>query len=192
MLACRACRRPLTAAEGCAICLSVKANLVTTEENTEEYPALSDVSAETVAALQVILKKHRTTLRDKASTAEQIELAETSVVRVSNTIAKMLESARKLQTDGLAAVRNMGFQDRATLFADWYQALPPLYRKKVRLGMEQYEGRVSAPVPELSAGETDAEQEPSAAQLDGGRGPQQGLRQKGGSSDVGGQGLRQG
>jgi hypothetical protein len=78
------------------------------------------------------------------------------VVRVSNTIAKMLESARKLQTDGLAAVRNMGFQDRATLFADWYQALPPLYRKKVQAGMEQYEGAVSAPVPELSAGDDNA------------------------------------
>lgn len=156
MLACRACRRPLAAPEGCAICLTVKANLVTTEENAEEYPALSDVSSETVSALQVILKRHRTVLRNKESTEEQVELAETAVVRVSNTIAKMLESARKLQTDGIAVVRNMGFQARAALFADWYQFLPPLYRKKVRAGMEQFEEQVSTPVPELSAGDDNA------------------------------------
>lgn len=156
MLACRACRRALTAPEGCAICFSVKANLVTTEENDEEAPALSDVGSETVAALQVILKKHRATMRNKNSTLEQLDDAETSVVRVANTLAKVLESARKLQSDGLAAVRNMSFQDRATLFADWYQSLPPLYRRKVQAGMTQYEGAVSTPVPELSAGDVDA------------------------------------
>lgn len=153
MLACRACRRPLTAPEGCAICFSVKANLVTTEENTEETPALSDVGSETVAALSLILRKHRQTLRKKDAAQEQLELAETAVVRVANTLAKVLESARKLQADGLAAVRNMSFQDRATLFADWYQSLPPLYRKKVSDGMHQFEGTVSAPMPALPAGE---------------------------------------
>lgn len=159
MLACRACRRPLTAAEGCAICASVKANLVTTEENTEEFPALSDVGNETVSALQGVLRTHRATLRNKSADADQLAVAEAAVVRVANTLAKVLESARKLQTDGLAAVRNMAFQERAVLFADWYQSLPPLYRKKVRAGMDQFEGQVSAPVPELSAGESDGRKE---------------------------------
>jgi uncharacterized Zn finger protein (UPF0148 family) len=153
MLACRACRRPLTAAEGCAICATVKANLVTTEENAEEFPALSDVSSETVAALSAVLKKHRATMKNTKAKLEDIEFAETAVIRVANTLAKVLESARKLQTDGLAAVRNMSFTDRATLFADWYQTLPPMYRTKVRLGMTQFEGQVSAPVPALSAGD---------------------------------------
>lgn len=153
MLACRACRRPLTAAEGCAICATVKANLVTTEENVEEYPALSDVSSEAVAALQSILKKHRDTLKNKAASGEQIDVAEAALVRVANTLAKVLESARKLQSDGLAAVRNMSFQARAALFAGWYQSLPPLYRQKVRDGQGQFEGEVSTPVAQLSAGE---------------------------------------
>jgi hypothetical protein len=155
MLACRACRRPLTAAEGCGICATVKANLVTTEENAEEFPALSDVSSEVVSALHVILKKHRVTVRSRDADAEALENAEKGIVRVSNTLAKVLESARKLQTDGLAAVRNMSFQDRSVLFADWYQSLPPLYRKKVREGMERFEGTVSAPVAQLSAGDDD-------------------------------------
>ncbi len=153
MLACRACRRPLTAAEGCGICATVKANLVTTEENTEEYPALSDVGSETVAALHGVLKKHRAVLRDRVAEAEQLERAEAGVVRVANTLAKVLESSRKLQSDGLAAVRNMSFTDRATLFADWYQSLPPTYRDKVRNGMAQFEGTISKVVPELSAGD---------------------------------------
>jgi len=153
MLACRACRRPLAAAEGCAICFSVKANLIATDEDSDEAPALSDVSSETVGALQTVLRKHRRLLRDAKTSSEQYEEAEAAVIRVANTIAKMLESARKLQTDGLAAIRNMGFQDRSALFATWYQALPPLHRKKVREGMERYELAVSAPVQELSAGE---------------------------------------
>lgn len=156
MLACRACRRPLTAAEGCAVCFSMKANLVATEENTEDSPALSDVSTETVTALHAILKRHRAIAKVKDATAEQLETAEVAVLRVSNTLAKVLESARKLQTDGLAAVRNMNFQDRASLFAGWYQTLPPLYRKKVQDGMQRFEDSVSAPVQELSAGDNDA------------------------------------
>lgn len=153
MLACRACRRPLAAAEGCAICFSVKANLVTTDENVEESPALSDVSSEVVAALQGVLKRHRAAMRNTKLEPDDLELAESALIRVANTLAKVLDSARKLQADGLAAVRNMSFQDRAALFAGWYQALPPLYRKKVQLGMTQFESTVSAPVPELSAGD---------------------------------------
>jgi hypothetical protein len=155
MLACRACRRPLTAAEGCAICFSVKANLVTTEENVEEYPALSDVSSETVAGLQSIVRTHRKTLNRKGASEEDMAEAEEKLVRVSNAVAKVLESARKLQSDGLATIRNMGFQDRAGLFASWYQSLPPLYRKKVREGMQQFEGEVSSPLPAISAGDAD-------------------------------------
>lgn len=155
MLACRACRVPLTAAQGCAICLSVKANLVTTEENAEESPALSDVSSEVVAALQSVLKRHRLTLRNTKSDPDAIEAAESGLVRVANTLAKVLESARKLQSDGMAAVRNMSFTDRAALFASWYQSLPPMYRDKVRGGMLQFEGTVSVPLPQLSAGDGD-------------------------------------
>lgn len=156
MLACRACRRPLTAAEGCAVCATVKANLVTTEESAEESPALSDVSAETVSALQGVLKRHRDAMRNRDADEEALEKTEKALVRVANTLAKVLESARKLQTDGLAAVRNMSFQERSVLFAGWYQALPPLYRKKVQDGMERFEVTASAPLPQLSAGDSDA------------------------------------
>lgn len=149
MLACRACRRPLTAAEGCAICATIKANLVTTEENAEEYPALSDVGSETVAVLQTILREHKLTLRRKDADLEERAAASSAVLSVANTLAKVLEAARKLQSDGLAAVRNMNFQDRCALFADWYQALPPNYRRKVRVGMEQFEGQVNQPQPAL-------------------------------------------
>lgn len=169
MLACRACHRPLNANEGCAICTAMKANLVTTEENTEEYPALSDVSSETVAALQVILKKHRSTLKNTKADAEALETAEAAVVRVANTLAKVLESARKLQQDGIAAVRNMSFNDRNILFATWYQSLPPLYRKKVQDGMGQFELATAVPVQQLSAGDDDAQDSQARALPDPGR-----------------------
>lgn len=145
MLACRACRRPLLGADGCGICNSVKANLVTTEENAEEYPALSDVGSETVAALQTILKRNRAIARNPADT-DALDAAESSIMAVANTLAKVLESARKLQTDGLAAVRNMSFQERAELFAGWYAGLPDAYRTKVRMGQAAFEDKMNQPL----------------------------------------------
>ena len=146
MLACRDCRRQLTAAEGCALCMPIKANLVTTEENAEEYPALSDVGGEAVAALRTILQAHRNVMKNRLSEPKAVAAAELGVVRVANTLAKVLESARKLQTDGLAAVRNMPFKERAKLFALWYQSLPPAYRSKVRDGQAQFELQAGTPL----------------------------------------------
>lgn len=144
-LACRTCRRPLTSAEGCALCLPIKANLVTTDENSEEYPALSDVGSEVVGTLQTILRVHRAILRNRDAELDDRERAETAVIRAANTLAKVLESARKLQVDGLSAVRNMSFQQRADLFAGWYQNLPPNLRKQVREGQEKFELAVNQP-----------------------------------------------
>jgi hypothetical protein len=145
MLACRLCRRALNAPDGCGVCNPFKANLVSTEENAEEYPALSDVGSETVAALQTILKRHRATMKSPAD-SEAAEAAEAGIIQVSNTLAKVLESARKLQTDGLAAVRNMSFQERNELFAGWYIALPPVYKVKVRSGMDALDAQMNQPL----------------------------------------------
>lgn len=152
-LACRTCRRPLTSAEGCALCLPIKANLVTTDENSEEYPALSDVGSEVVGALQAILREHKRTARNPDEELEKRIFAQDAVIKVANTLAKVLEAARKLQNDGFAAVRNMSFQQRAELFAGWYQNLPPNLRAKVREGQEQFELRMNQPaaLPEKSA-----------------------------------------
>lgn len=145
MLACRACRRVLGAADGCAVCTPIKANLVTTEEDSEQYPSLSDVGSETVGALQAILREHKRTVADRTAPAEDRLVAQSSVIKTANTLAKVLEAARKLQNDGVAAVRNMSFQERAALFAGWYQAQPPALRGRIRLGMEQFEETANEP-----------------------------------------------
>jgi len=128
------------------LCLPIKANLISTDEDQDESPALADVSAATIAALQTILRAHRGTMKRKDTTAEQYELAEDKVIRVANTLSKVLESARKLQDDGLAVIRNMGFEARAQLFAIWYQGLPPAQRQRVSDGMKQFEGSSNQPL----------------------------------------------
>lgn len=146
--ACRVCRNPLAGADGCAICNPIKANLVSTDE---EAPALSDVGTETVTAMRAILQRHRSRFKSKDSTEEQLLGAEEGIIRVGNTLAKVLEAARKLQADGLAVVRNMSFEQRADLFISWYTSLPPPYQVKVQKGMAEFHEKMNQPLP-LPAG----------------------------------------
>lgn len=145
MLACRSCRRPLSAAEGCALCLSVKANLVTTEEDAEEVPSLSDVANQTVSALRSILTRHKGILKDPKALPRHKDASEESVIKLGNTMAKILDSSRKLQEDGVAAIRNMSFVERAELFITWYMSLPATYRSQVQAGMDKFEKASNTP-----------------------------------------------
>lgn len=148
MLACRACRKPLIAEQGCALCLDFKKQLVALDENDEEKPSLADVSSDVVNALRVIVRKGRELLRDE----ESFDKGTVLTLKAGNTAAKVLEAARKLQTDGLAAIRNMAFVERAELFITWYAALPPVYRMKLRDQLTKHEGETNRP-RELPAGE---------------------------------------
>ncbi len=156
MLACRACRVPISAQGGCASCKDFKAQLITTDEDTEENPALSDVSYEVIGALRTILKRGRELAADPKKPKLFNEGARL-IVAAGNTLAKTLEAARKLQTDGLSAIRNMNFVERAELFIGWYMALPPSYRFKLRTQMDEQEGQTAKALParaELPAGNT--------------------------------------
>lgn len=141
MLACRICRIPIAAQAGCAICLPFKAQLISVDEDEDAAPSLSDVSAEVVSALRIIIKKGRQLLDKGVSekSAKSFEAGTEMILKAANTSAKVLEAARKLQTDGLAAIRNMSFLERAELFIGWFAALPPAYRAKVRQGQDQLE-----------------------------------------------------
>lgn len=150
-LACRACRRPLTSIESCAICADMKANLVNEGEDESERPSLSDVGSEAVAGLRWILREANAAQRDRNLDARARGDASARVLKVGNTLSKVLEAARKLQTDGLAAIRNMSFIERAELFLGWYTALAPAYREKILAKMHESEARASRPA-ELQSG----------------------------------------
>lgn len=152
MLACRNCRIPITSESGCAICEPLKKHLIQFDEDEESRPSLSEVGSEIVAELRYALRRARKTARDETAD-EKFRLAATGMIlKVGNTASKVLESARKLQTDGLAAVRNMSFLERAKLFIEWYTALPPSYRAQLRDRMSKYELEQSKPVPQLVSG----------------------------------------
>lgn len=78
--------------------------------------------------------------------------ARKDMVLCINALAKLLEAARKLQDDGISAVRNMSFLERAKLFVSWYADLPPSYRTQVRQQVEAYELEINKPMKELSDG----------------------------------------
>jgi hypothetical protein len=148
MLACRICRIPIASQEGCGVCKDFKAQLISVDVDEDESPSLADVSAEVVGALRVIVKKGRQLL-DKGVANKDVKsfaYGTDMIIKAANTSAKVLEAARKLQTDGLAAIRNMSFIERADLYIGWYVALPPPYRQKVRLGMENIEKEESKPL----------------------------------------------
>lgn len=148
MLACRACRVPMTAQHGCALCEPIRPHLVTTDEGEDDdRPALSVVSGETVAALRAQMKVIRAALK----LAPDDPLAFGKMIAVSNSVAKVIESARKLQADGLSAIENMSFLERAELFVAWYAELAPAYRQRLMAELVKFESAAQAPVKQLAA-----------------------------------------
>lgn len=147
-LACRCCRVALSAQKGCAICDPVRPHLVSDDEDDGDRPALAAVSAEVVGALRNALRATTTVLHRKPSDVESTRM----LLAIGNTLAKVLESGRKLQQDGLAAVQAMAFRERAELFCGWYADLPPGYRQTIRGELAKFEVEAARPMKELPSG----------------------------------------
>lgn len=141
MLACRNCRISLDAQTGCAICDPVRKHLVVVGEDEIERPSLSGTGHEVVAALRGQLKEVRERLRIDPTDVR----AEGRLLAIGNTAAKVLESVRKLQADGVSAVENMSFSERAELFVSWIQELAPAYRAALRDKWDAWERELSKP-----------------------------------------------
>lgn len=142
-LGCRMCRVSLSATVGCAVCDPMRRNLVVIGEDEDERPSLSGTAAEVISVLRGRVKQVRETLERNPLSGD----AEKRALALGNTLAKVLESARKLQADGKAAVEAMSFQERKELFVTWYTDLAPAYRNAVREAFAAYEAEVSKPRP---------------------------------------------
>lgn len=144
MLACRTCRIPLNAPIGCDLCNGTRQNLVVVGETEDERPSLSGVGAEVVGDLRLLLKNNRTKLKANPDDDDAAD----RLLALGNTLAKVLESARKLQSDGVTAVAQMSFTERAALFISWITSLPPAYREALRGQWDKFETEISLPVKE--------------------------------------------
>lgn len=142
MLGCRMCRVNITAAVGCAVCDPFRSMLVVIGEDEQDRPSLSGTASEVVAMLRGQMKPIRAELEKNPNAT----LAEKRALAIGNTLAKVLESARKLQADGKAAVEAMSFQERKELFVTWYTDLAPQYRNAVREAFAAYEAEIARPV----------------------------------------------
>lgn len=149
MLICRPCRTPLVALTGCAVCLPMKPQIMDDEQDEATRPSLSDVGSEAVNALRAMLREGRDLLRDKGAGPRERAIAHNLVVKTANSLAKVLEAARKLQTDGLAAIRNMSFPERAQLYIEWYTGLAASFRGNLREAQDKFEASLKP--KELSA-----------------------------------------
>jgi hypothetical protein len=148
MLACRNCRINIAAASGCVICNPIRKHLVVVGEDEDERPSLSLVSNEIVTLLRLQLKSIRKALVED----DETQSGEKRLLAAANTLAKVLESARKLQVDGISAVENMSFAERAELFISWITELTPAYRKSLKDKWEAWELETSKPLSQLGDG----------------------------------------
>jgi hypothetical protein len=95
--------------------------------------------------VKFLRERHRyyaTELKGKPGSAELAKGA----ISNANAMTKLLEAARRLQSDGLAAVEAMSFLERAKLFVQWYASLVPAYRGRLREQMARFEESLVAPV----------------------------------------------
>lgn len=144
-LACRACRRPLLGKDGCAVCSPWRKNLVVVGEAEEERPSLANVSAEAVRSLREQVRHYEAALK-AAKTVDDQESYRALQRSVAGSLGKLLDAARKIQTDGLAAIERMSFAERAKLFVEWFMSLPTIYRERVKAEMEKHEGALSTEI----------------------------------------------
>lgn len=147
MLACRNCRVPITAETGCAICEPIKKHLVAVDEQEDERPGLAEVGASVVADLQYARGVASRVMRDTSADAQLRMEATARILKIGNTASKVLEAARKLQTDGISAIKAMSFVERARIYIEWYCDLPPPYRTQLRKKQDEFEDQTSRALP---------------------------------------------
>lgn len=142
MLACRACRIPMSASMGCAVCNVARANLVVVGESEDERPSLAGTGNEALSALRVQILHHAGILKTNPGNGK----SESGLIACTNALAKLTGEVRKLQDDGKKAVDAMAFTERCELFIGWYMDLPPAYRLAMREKMADHEVAVSKPL----------------------------------------------
>lgn len=142
MLACRLCKVPINAAEGCAVCNPVRQNLVVVGEDEEDRPSLSGTAS---LGVEVLNRQLRDVNKDLKANAKN-QTAEKRAIALSNAVAKLLETGRKLIQDGVSAVETMSFREQCELFVGWYMGLAPAYRADVTAKFAQYEAEIAKPV----------------------------------------------
>lgn len=154
VLACRGCRHELASDAGCALCLPVKPHLLVLSAVDEDAVPLATVAGEAVS----LLRKQLTHLKSQAKLNPGYDAAGFSEARaVANTLAKLLDSARKVVQDGADAVGAMSFQERAALFLEWTGSLPGAYRRKIISQlMEQNQNKLEA-APVSSGSDSESE-----------------------------------
>ena len=148
------------------MCEPLKKHLVQVGEDEEERPSLSEVGVSIVAELNYALKRAKTIARDDTRTEKDRLDATARILKIGNTAAKVLESARKLQSDGLAVVQSMSFIERAKLFVAWFLELPPPYQTQLLARMESSRAERQKPVLEIESDERNkALPEPNATDV---------------------------
>lgn len=144
MLACRACRVPLSAIAGCALCDPVRQNLVVVGEQEDERPSLPAVGADLVRALEGQIRRVKDLLKKEPDDLQ----AAGRLIALANSAAKVIGEVRKLQDDGKKAIESMSFVERAELFIEWFAGLAPAFRTHLRDQMASHEERLAKPVEE--------------------------------------------
>ena len=126
---------------GCAICLTVKPHLMPAEAADEDSVSLAQLANET----QALLRRQLVQLKGLQKTTAGYDAGLAKEAReLSNALAKLLDSSRKVIQDGADAVDAMSFQEKANLMVEFFGSLPPAYRRQLYDRMAHMVAGVSA------------------------------------------------
>lgn len=108
----------------------------------EDNVPLAKLASESASLLREQLKQLRAL--QKSAPNYDVALANESRAH-ANALAKLLDSARKLQEDGAAAVEVMSFQEKASLMVEFFAGLPPAYRRQLHARLAGFIVTADAP-----------------------------------------------
>jgi hypothetical protein len=126
----------------------VKPHLIVASAVDEDAVPLAVVASEAVGMLRAQLARIKSDMKTKP--AEYVTLA-AEARNIANTIAKVLDAARKVMEDGAAVVDAMSFQEKAALIIEWTASLPSVYRRRLITQMMEQDKSHLASAAEESA-----------------------------------------
>ena len=146
ILVCRACQNELVSPEFCAICELCKKNLVISDDGDPE--SLAKVAGGMVRLMATQLRQLRGLQNKTRGRYDEKLVSETR--KHAGSLAKLLDSARKVINDGVEAVEALSFQEKAELFEAWFMELPNAYRRTLLNGLSKHVADAT-PIPAVAS-----------------------------------------
>jgi hypothetical protein len=139
------CQKTYNLEQGCVFCEQAKKHIIWPDEFSSDLNSLDSMAAQSIRILQANLDRLERDM-DSTPTKGFYDKHAVQAGQLARAMATILSEARKLEDRNAKAVQRMGYEERAELFLDFVEQLPPeLKNKTLGKAVRMLEADNSAP-----------------------------------------------